>query len=247
MIIIGDTHGIKPVFDIIDKSNITDSNIIHVGDLGLGFQPKKWDVANLYIIEEMLNDTKNKLYVVRGNHDNPEFWDQSKIFNKELKRLKLVEDYSLLEIEDRNVFFCGGATSIDRCQRKREDPPTWWEYEEFNLIVRHINNLDKRLIDTVITHNSPAFCYPHESVISHLVTSWARKEIRLDGTDLIHDLKTERVRLTLLYKYLKTHNERILPRYRIQNWFYGHFHKSYVEENDGTEFRAMAINEVKET
>ena len=35
MILLGDTHSLKPVFEIIEKNNIKNSNIIHVGDFGL--------------------------------------------------------------------------------------------------------------------------------------------------------------------------------------------------------------------
>ena len=38
MIFLGDTHKIKPIFEIIDMYDIQNENIIHVGDIGIGFQ-----------------------------------------------------------------------------------------------------------------------------------------------------------------------------------------------------------------
>lgn len=73
MIFIGDTHGIRPVFEVIDKNKIENSNLIHVGDFGLGFEEITKDVNNLKILDEMLIETNNYLYVIRGNHDNPIF------------------------------------------------------------------------------------------------------------------------------------------------------------------------------
>jgi predicted phosphodiesterase len=73
MIIIGDTHSIRPIFAAIDDNNIENQNIIHVGDVGIGFLSVKQDVANLQLLDRALIETNNKLYLIRGNHDFKNF------------------------------------------------------------------------------------------------------------------------------------------------------------------------------
>ena len=97
MIFVGDTHGIRPIFNIIEYNSIRGSNLIHVGDFGLGFQDIIRDVKNLLTLDEMLLETNNILYVIRGNHDCPIFWDKSKGLNlPKFKNLRLIEDYSVI-------------------------------------------------------------------------------------------------------------------------------------------------------
>ena len=110
MYFIGDTHGMRPVFSIVDRFKIEKSNLIHVGDFGLGFVSIMQDVKNLEVIDEMLIDTQNKLFVVRGNHDNPIFWDKSKGLNlPKLHNIHLVDDYSVLDIENKKILCVGGG------------------------------------------------------------------------------------------------------------------------------------------
>lgn len=71
---IGDIHGAfrNLVYNIMDVDCPT--NIVQVGDFGLGFHGRNADLRNLvYINEELVKVGKN-LWVIRGNHDDPSYW-----------------------------------------------------------------------------------------------------------------------------------------------------------------------------
>lgn len=243
MIFIGDTHGLRPIFEIIAKNQYEGQNLIHIGDFGLGFNEITQDVRNLLVLDEALIDSNNHLYVIRGNHDNPIFWDKSKGLNlPKLHNLHLVDDYSVIKIENYNILFVGGAISIDRTLRRDEKPyPSWWRDEEFNLRVSKIEEIGKNTpsIDIIVTHTAPHFVHPTSDNVS-IVNGWHDIEV-YHGMDLKGDLKKERLKLSEMYNQLKiTHGH--IPKY----WFYGHFHSSRQQIIHGTQFKLLNVNETYE-
>lgn len=237
MYFIGDTHSIKPIFTIIDQHQLENQQIIHVGDFGLGFQPIVRDIRNLEILDQMLGETGNELYVIRGNHDNPIFWDKKNIWLPTFHNLHLVEDYSVIDIEGKRVLFVGGAISIDRSIRKDKNPPSWWENEVFTFdperLERAVNN---GRVDIVVTHTAPNFAYPQNSRNSTIYNEIEK----LHGNDLYSELDAERLEVGNVFKYLLS--EKKTPT----NWLYGHFHSSRKQTISGTEFKLLNINELYE-
>ena len=97
MILLGDIHGrLSIIINFIQKNDIDNENIIQVGDFGLGFDSYLTDIENLDKLNNILSKKNNKLYALKGNHDNPEFWN-GRLDNK-WSNIKLVKDYSILEI-----------------------------------------------------------------------------------------------------------------------------------------------------
>lgn len=241
MYFIGDTHGLRPVFTIIDRHKIEKSNLIHVGDFGLGFVSIMQDVKNLEVIDEMLIDTQNKLFVVRGNHDNPIFWDKSKGLNlPKLHNIHLVDDYSVLDIENKKILCVGGGISIDRQLRKDDRPyPSWWQDEEFQWHPGKFNRVvnNHNTMDIIVTHSAPSACYPR-GVDAPIVNDWHNVELE-HGNNLKGELQMERKKIDML-------KDAVLKAYKPTNWFYGHFHTSKTEIIDLVKFQALKINEICE-
>lgn len=241
MYFIGDTHGMRPVFSIVDRLKITNSNLIHVGDFGLGFVSIMQDVKNLEVVDEMLMDTQNKLYVVRGNHDNPIFWDKSKGLNlPKLHNIHLVDDYSVLYIENKKILCVGGGISIDRQLRKDDRPyPSWWQDEEFQWHPGKFNRVvnNHSTMDIIVTHSAPSACYPR-GVDAPIVNDWHNVELE-HGNKLKGELQMERKKIDML-------KDAVLKAYKPTNWFYGHFHTSKTEIIDSVKFQALNINEICE-
>lgn len=242
MYFIGDTHGLRPVFTIIDKHKLRGQNLVHVGDFGLGFNPIEYDIKNLKIMDEMLLDTNNTLYVVRGNHDNPIFWDKSKGLNlPKFHNLHLVDDCEIVRIEGKNVLFAGGGISIDRSVRADEQPASWWADEVFkyDMIKLRENMSHIKAIDIVVTHSAPDFCYPTDDNVS-IVNSWDGVE-KAYGRDLKGELREERAFITEFYDDLTKHYGM-----KPTHWFYGHFHSKKRETINGIQFVLLNVNELYE-
>lgn len=241
MYFIGDTHGVRPIFTIIDKHKLENANLIHVGDLGLGFQEITRDVKNLLTLDEMLLESNNTLYAIRGNHDNPIFWNRRRgLVLPKLHNVHLIDDYQVRIIESKIILFAGGAISIDRSIRKDEKPPTWWEDEVFTYerdkVIKAFHEYGK--IDIVVTHSAPGFAYPQNDYVP-IVDHYCAIE-KAHGEDLRGEIRHERELLSDMYK------EIVSLGTAPSHWFYGHFHGSKKTKVANTEFKLLNVNELYE-
>lgn len=224
MVLIGDIHGTFRTL-VKEIENGTEKNIIQVGDFGLGFRTRGRDLEFLRELDGLLKEKGKKLYVLRGNHDDPSFWNGQ--YDDSFENIDLVTDYSIVTIEGYKVLFVGGALSIDRKQRAKG--VDYWEGEEFQYEEDVLLDSFKQWgnPDIVVTHTAPSLCYPRE--FNDLVYSFAR----LDST-LLTDLSVERSLVDRLYDVVRAQQQ---PKY----WVYGHFHSDRQEERDGTKFILLGI------
>lgn len=219
--VVGDCHGNFLLLKYkIKENNITDSAIIIAGDCGVGFE-KLQHYHNIYNqIKSVLIEQNVLLLLVRGNHDDPEYFSEEKI-NHEY--MKTIPDYSVLSFINHNVLCVGGGISIDRLGRKYEDSidrkhrVSYW-YNEAPVfcpdILDEIKN-DGINITTVITHSSPSFApKTDKGNIQSFIES---------DKGLIEDIANERLVLTKLYDHLLKEN-----KHEIKLWVYGHFHQHEV-------------------
>tara|TARA_R110000803_G_scaffold4416_6_gene14880 strand:- start:218 stop:955 length:738 start_codon:yes stop_codon:yes gene_type:complete len=224
---------------LIRDRDYRDCDMIHVGDFGVGFNGYDKEVENLKKLDEWLGERNLTLHVFRGNHDNPEYFDGSHIYNN----LKLHPDYTVLNIDGKNILGVGGAISIDRVPRRRSnllelrynshsERRHHWSSEKFNLDIEKLRKF--RGIDVVVTHTTPDFCYPQNDGVN-----WPPiiRQFMGDDENLVNDLTLERRQLTEMYQILNENN-------MITHWYYGHFHDSEVSIVGYTEFRLLNINEM---
>ena len=107
--ILGDTHGrFKEFFELVERHSLKDFNLIHVGDIGVGFECHKEEW--LKGINKRFNEKEINFYGIRGNHDDPAYFDGS----VKLSNLSLLPDKSILELNGENYLMYGGGISIDR-------------------------------------------------------------------------------------------------------------------------------------
>lgn len=239
--VIGDTHGNhKLIIHRIKSGKLENETFFHVGDFGVGFRDYTKDVHELRELNKFLKVKNCHLYVIRGNHDNPAFFDG----NHNYSNLHLMEDYSVVEVNGDNVLMVGGAVSVDRKLRKDDmqkyasvgrDVELYWYDEGFVLDEEKLKDI--KGVRYVITHSSPKFVYPindqSNGVDSHgpFVQRFAWEDYGLKD-----DLNKERNDITRMWELLQDYNF-------IDKWFYGHFHTSERELIDGTEFILLNINE----
>jgi DNA repair exonuclease SbcCD nuclease subunit len=172
----GDIHG---VFDVIrSKAKIYFlENIVcfACGDFGVGFcynnpiEPRK-EKKRLSDLNLFLKKRNIFLYVVRGNHDNPTFFDGK----HNLSNLIFMQDYDVVEVGEHNILGIGGATSVDRKEnpnfgfKGRREGIDWWPDEKVVYDEEKLQSLGG--IDMVVSHTCPDFIYP--SVENKDVERW---------------------------------------------------------------------------
>ena len=239
VIVSGDIHGDFKmlVFNLCIRYGCTDTLLIVAGDCGFGFE-KQGYYENVYnIVVGRLRKANNWVAFVRGNHDDPAYFAEEKINHA---RFKTVPDYCVISAGGHQLLCVGGATSIDRSWRKKQNArlrvktcSCYWLDEAPVFKPEEIESIPEEIrIDTVVTHTAPSFCELNMHVG---LGSWVQED-----PSLIDDVVAERLTMDQIYQHLK------LQCHPLQNWFYGHFHQSWNGLIDGVQFSMLDIMEFKE-
>jgi len=209
MYILGDIHGeYKYIQKYIIKNNIKNTTILQVGDFGIGFGSKQKYIFSLKKLSDFLNEKNINMYIIRGNHDNPIYFYGDWSFDN----LKLVKDNSIIKIDNYNILFLGGGTSIDRLYRINNNL-NWWPNEK----IDNLSIDDNQNIDIIITHAAPGIALDETKTFTHI------KHIFDYDTNLEYDLKKEREHLNEIFYNLKTKG--------LKYWFFGHYHGCSCVDN----------------
>lgn len=229
-LVLGDLHNnYNYLLNEIKDKEITDCNIIQVGD----FSIFKDDI--LCKLNNFLKYRNIILYAIRGNHDDPNLFTGEHIFSN----LRLLPDYTVLNIDNQNILFVGGATSVDRKISLRKmasgesEIPIYWEDEVFQLDEEKLKDISN--IDIIITHTCPEWCYPNNRLgFSDFVLNYAEND-----KDLLNDLNRERELVSRMFNILKENGNKIKKHY------YGHFHTNEITEHNGTTHILLGICEMR--
>lgn len=185
---IGDTHGNFDVYlNIIKDAHES----IHVGDFGIGFRPNpthKYDI------------TAHKF--IRGNHD----WLYGCT-----KELNWIPDghYDA----DKEIFFVGGAYSIDRGYRT--EGIDWWADEELSYddLEKFIDDYEKIKPRIVVSHECPDWLTKHFDINYYEIPSRTRKAF-----------------------------ETMWNIHKPELWVFGHWHLNFDKVFDKTRFICLNAN-----
>lgn len=237
--VIGDVHGhFEMLQDLIKMRDYLNNCIIIVaGDSGFGFYSydyydKKMTELNMTLLENNI-----KVYFVRGNHDDPSYFEENKI---KFSNIETIPDYSIIQVGNDNILCVGGGVSIDRIFRKEKDNaqfemyksigmdnrfyPSYWENELplYNKEILDEIKANDIQIKYVISHTSPSFCFK---------VGMKGIEFFLDGDkDLVETLTIERQTMDMIYEHLKK------DEHPLTKWVYGHFHAHNDDIIDNVRF-----------
>lgn len=226
MIFIGDIHGnFRKLLHLFQESSYKNTTFIQLGDFGVGFRSIEKEIEYLSPINDWLVEHNNFLYAFRGNHDNPKYFEESP-FN--FSNIKLLKDFSVIQVEGKNILIVGGAISIDRRTRKLN--VSYWEDEQLPFIIPDIKEILSEDIDIICTHNCPTFVWPTE--LNEVVKNFILMDNKLE-----QELVNERKRLDLLYSKIVSHNKKP-PKL----WVYGHMHKTIETKYQDCLFQCCGIN-----
>lgn len=233
IVFLGDIHGdFDKLIKYIKIYGLENCTIFQVGDFGIGFELYKKELSRLKFLNNFLKAHDIILYAIRGNHDDPAYFkgtDSNLIFSN----IVLVPDYTILNLEGKNILCIGGAISIDRKPKinykGRKEGSTYWSDEEFVFDEEKIRTF--RNIDIVVTHTAPSFVEP---IFKIGAEDWFNSDITLE-----EELDLERNNMSNMFFILKQNN-------KIQNHFYGHFHFSHNDVFDGIAHKLLDIFEFSE-
>ncbi len=244
MIFIGDTHGNNGYIKmVIEAQDYRDMEMVHVGDFGVGFIGMDQELKNLDALNDFMKERNIIFHVIRGNHDNPHYFDGTYLNTN----LKLHPDYTVLNIEGKNILLVGGAISIDRVPRRRynqievaqnlhSEKRYHWEGEKFVLDREKLETM--RDINVVVTHTAPHYAKPFDVKGNWNWPPIVQQFIDQGDDRLGDDLVTERCMLDEMYDILDKNNY-------IEDWFYGHFHRNEYTNHGHTLFNMLGINEMR--
>lgn len=221
--VIGDLHGYWRLLEYkIKNSDISDSVIIVAGDCGFGFEKPAFYEQTYNKIKRTLYKQNITIIFVRGNHDDPEYFDGEKI---NWEKFIAVPDYSVLTFDlnnKSNILCVGGAISVDRLWRiqkeLKSDNRLYWNDEIPVYKPEILDNIkeDEVLIDAIVTHTSPSFAPLKD------------KSFIVYDRSLVEDISYERLTMTQIYDHI------IKDKHPLKIWIYAHFHQhclSYSEED----------------
>jgi len=215
---LGDIHGEWGHTILTIKTfDLRDCVIISVGDIGIGLGTFGEQEEKLSSVNELLKDRNIEFMGVRGNHDDPEYFQGDYNFSN----MSFLKDYTVKNIFGRKFQFVGGAVSIDRVDRLED--VSWWRDEIFNLDLFLAEKCD-----VLITHSAPSYVFNAQKCF--IETYLNRDESLWD------DLVKERKDHDLLIDHCQPNKH-----------YCGHFHISQAlksPKEHGCESRILDINEL---
>ena len=228
IIAIGDTHGkISALAEEIRSLNLShEVNFIHVGDFGLGFDHPIKEHKRLKELSTVLASSGSKMYIIRGNHDDPSKWEPGSSYVFE--NIHFVPDNTVMQICGKVCLFAGGAVSIDRINRNVG--VNYWTGETYRW--KKPNVVPER-IDYLFTHDVYHQCSPFV-IKSPIVTKWIEKD-----AGLLPSLNESQEEMKKLYEFAMSINDDF-------SWYHGHYHESYTTIRGKQKTCCLSIMEMKE-
>jgi len=222
LVALGDVHGDwRCIVNFCEKYENT--CIVQVGDFGVGFHHPLKEESKFRKLVDILKVSNNELIAIRGNHDNPSYFQDRKYGENVI----LASDYSVIEHKDRKIQLIGGGISIDRTNRI----PTkdWWVGEEVVFKLDFVET-----VDILLTHVAPTDMKVKKADFNGTVQKFHGVESMIGG-NLYEDLSREAELVQLL-------SDRSNCKYHV----FGHYHHPMVEITPNREYRCLTIDEFRE-
>lgn len=222
-ILIGDTHSELVLYELLNLRIPNGSDVVGIGDHGLGFGKVAYAIDNakswLDRINKLCIALDVKLYLIRGNHDNPDVWKLPKQYSNVI--LTQSGDVGIFP-NGKTTLFVGGGISLDRITRVEGE--TYWVDEA----TPYIDNIEE--CDIMLSHDCPEhFNHNTNSLPNHYAWYCDRDVVLIDDS------------------LRQRHNmSDIAKRSKVKTIFSGHFHNSLRDERDGVYYRCLDINELFE-
>ena len=158
------------------------------------------DVETMGILEKWAEENNNKVWVLRGNHDDPLLF--SKRFFKRFNYIDFLKNGEIINAKNEKKYLVvPGAISVDR--KWRELGLSYWDDEVVKESI--YKRLKKQNFDGVFAHTGPT---PPVCEKSNFIIRMKNEDPALEG-----DIKEER----RIVDY-------IINKFNIKDWYNGHYH-----------------------
>ncbi len=213
----------------LDRRCIRNATLIILGDANIGLGKSSLPGAYLSRFNELMRDRGVCVCFLRGNHDNPAFWD-SPICEEIEQRWEQVRmlHQGALEINGELYYVFPGAISIDR--KSRREGVDWYAGEKMQPAALPPSERPYR---GIIGHNGPT---PDD--VSHL-GFW--QQCQKDDA-LADDVAAEEAAIAGAIESLLAHNA-ALGCHAVPQYYHGHYHQSWEASVQGVQGRCLAICE----
>lgn len=214
---------------------IFDNTVIIVsGNCGIGTKSMDYYENKFRHFNEDLKKNNCHVLFVRGNMDDPSFFEGDK-FN--FSNIKCLKDYTVVRFKNFDCLCVGGAFSLDRNwkikQDKRLGKQTYWENEKVRYDEKAIDEIVNNFkISLVVTCTSPSFTYP--SLNTFVNSKWVKED-----KDTLQYIVEERQLMDKIY--FKLFNKNGTKPYF---WFYGKYGEGYNAVSNDISFISLARREI---
>ena len=229
VVVFADIHGsMRDVQKVIKEADLRECTIVQVGDFGYSFsdslQTRDEFMKSLRFFNKQFKARNIQFLACRGNHDNPEYFDGSVA----LSHLKLLPDYTAVELYGERWLFVGGATSIDRTDRR--EGKTWWPDEVFVYDKEKLASVIGDGFDVVVTHTAPSDVANYGLFgRSEVFADFCKKDKTLATDVHVEANKVQNLAMD------------ILEARRPKVWYFGHYHTTRTIEQFGVKFVCLGL------
>ena len=214
--------------------NFDNTVIIVSGNCGIGTKSIDYYENKFKHFNEDLKKNNCHVLFVRGNMDDPSFFEGDK-FN--LSNIKCLKDYTVVQFKNFDCLCVGGAFSLDRSwkikQGKRLGKQTYWENEKVCYDEKALDEIVNNFkISLVVTCASPSFTYP--SLNTFVNSKWVKED-----KDTLQYIVEERQLMDKIYSKLFNKNGT-----KPYCWFYGKYGERYNGLSNDISFISLTRREI---
>ena len=225
---------LRPIFEERSRNkkktlSYDNSLIVVSGNSGIGLKKRAFYEELFSHLEKILAANNCYLFFVRGNNDDPSYFENRLI---DFEHIKTIPDYSVIVLKTYNCLCIGGSVSIDKewklSQEKTFGKKCFFENESPLLDEAKLDEiLDSFKISCVITSTSPSFAPP--STNSFRNSKWFAH-----NAEMVQEFSKERKVMDAIYaKFVDRDSKPFL-------WLYGRFKLSQEAKRNDILFSSLS-------